>query len=67
LACSETAVRDIRLHVLAVANRATGKSMAEHCEEMAKTWNIARDSQDKLALSSHEKASQARNPDSSTI
>jgi len=49
-------VRDIRLHVLAVANRATGKSMGEHCEEMAKTWNIARDSQDKLALASHEKA-----------
>src|SRR6266571_3384196 len=48
--------RDIRLHILAVANRATGKSMGEHCEEMAKTWNIARDSQDKLALASHEKA-----------
>ena len=48
--------RDIRLHVLAVANRATGKSMGEHCEDMARTWNIARDSQDKLALASHEKA-----------
>jgi acetyl-CoA C-acetyltransferase len=48
--------RDIRLHILAVANRATGKSMGEHCEEMAKTWNIARDSQDKLALASHQKA-----------
>jgi len=48
--------RDIRLNVLAVANRATGKSMGEHCEEMAKTWNIARDSQDKLAFASHEKA-----------
>jgi acetyl-CoA C-acetyltransferase len=48
--------RDIRLHILAVANRATGKSMGEHCEEMAKTWNIARDSQDKIALASHHKA-----------
>jgi acetyl-CoA C-acetyltransferase len=48
--------RDIRLHVLAVANRATGKSMGEHCEEMAKTWSIARDPQDKIALASHEKA-----------
>ena len=48
--------RDIRLHILAVANRATGKSMGEHCEEMAKTWNIARESQDKIALASHEKA-----------
>src|SRR6266545_4219876 len=48
--------RDVRLHVLTVANRATGKSMGEHCEEMAKTWNIAREPQDKLALASHEKA-----------
>src|SRR5256885_8127443 len=48
--------RDIRLHILAVANRATGKSMGEHCEEMAKTWSIARESQDKIALASHEKA-----------
>src|SRR2546423_1184317 len=48
--------RDIRLHILAVANRATGKSMGEHCEEMAKTWGIARDSQDKIALASHQKA-----------
>ena len=48
--------RDIRLHILAVANRATGKSMGEHCEEMAKTWGIAREAQDKLALASHEKA-----------
>src|SRR5882762_1238280 len=48
--------RDIRLHILAVANRATGKSMGEHCEEMARTWSIARDSQDKIALASHQKA-----------
>ncbi len=48
--------RDIRLHILAVANRATGKSMGEHCEEMAKAWSIAREPQDKIALASHEKA-----------
>jgi acetyl-CoA C-acetyltransferase len=48
--------RDIRLRVLTVANRSTGKSMGEHCEEMAKTWGIAREPQDKLALASHEKA-----------
>jgi len=48
--------RDVRLHVLAVKNRATGKSMGEHCEEMAKAWSITRDAQDKLALASHEKA-----------
>jgi acetyl-CoA C-acetyltransferase len=30
--------------------------MGEHCEEMAKTWAIAREPQDKIALASHEKA-----------
>jgi acetyl-CoA C-acetyltransferase len=49
-------VRDVHLHVLEVRNRATGKSMGEHTEEMAKTWNIAREPQDKIALASHEKA-----------
>jgi acetyl-CoA C-acetyltransferase len=48
--------RDVHLHKLEVRNRATGKSMGEHTEEMAKTWNIAREPQDKLALASHEKA-----------
>ena len=48
--------RDIGLHVLEVKNRATGKSMGEHCEEMAKTWGIGREAQDKIALASHEKA-----------
>jgi acetyl-CoA C-acetyltransferase len=49
-------VRDVHLHRLEVRNRATGKSMGEHTEEMAKTWNITREPQDKLALASHEKA-----------
>jgi acetyl-CoA C-acetyltransferase len=48
--------RDIRLYVPAIKNRATGKSMGEHCEEMAKAWSVTRDAQDKLALASHEKA-----------
>lgn len=48
--------RDVHLHRLEVRNRATGKSMGEHTEEMAKTWNIAREPQDKLALASHQKA-----------
>jgi acetyl-CoA C-acetyltransferase len=48
--------RDIRLHVPAIKNRATGKSMGEHCEQMAKAWGITRDAQDRLALASHEKA-----------
>jgi acetyl-CoA C-acetyltransferase len=42
--------------VLTVSNRSTGKSMGEHCEEMAKAWSIAREPQDKLALASHQKA-----------
>jgi len=48
--------KDIGLHVPSVANRATGKSMGEHCEEMAKQWNIARADQDRIALTSHQRA-----------
>ena len=47
---------DIRLYVPEVKNRATGKSMGEHCEDMAKTWNISRQEQDELALQSHQRA-----------
>ena len=50
---------DVRLHVPSVANRATGKSMGEHCEEMAKQWNIARADQDRIALQSHQRAVKA--------
>lgn len=51
--------QDVRLHVPAVKNRATGKSMGEHCEEMAKQWNIARADQDRVALASHKNAVKA--------
>jgi acetyl-CoA C-acetyltransferase len=37
----------------------TGLSMGEHCELMAKTWHIAREDQDKLAVESHQKAAAA--------
>jgi acetyl-CoA C-acetyltransferase len=50
---------DVRLHVPAVKNRATGKSMGEHCEEMAKQWRIARADQDRIALQSHQRAVKA--------
>src|SRR3954470_13706859 len=50
---------DVRLHVPAVKNRATGKSMGEHAEEMAKQWKIARADQDRIALQSHQRAVQA--------
>ena len=51
--------KDVKLHIPAVKNRATGKSMGEHCEEMAKQWNIARPDQDRIALQSHQRAVKA--------
>jgi acetyl-CoA C-acetyltransferase len=50
---------EVRLHVPAVKNRATGKSMGEHCEEMAKQWKVARADQDRIALESHQRAVKA--------
>ena len=50
---------DVKLHVPGVKNRATGRSMGEHCEEMAKAWKIAREAQDRIALASHERAVKA--------
>jgi acetyl-CoA C-acetyltransferase len=47
---------DIRLFVPEVKNRVTGRSMGEHTEDMAKTWNIGRLEQDALALQSHQAA-----------
>jgi acetyl-CoA C-acetyltransferase len=37
----------------------TKKSMGEHCEDMAKEWNIPRAEQDKLAAESHQKLGKA--------
>jgi acetyl-CoA C-acetyltransferase len=51
-----TKARDVRLFIPQIKNRATGKSMGEHTEEMAKGWNISRAEQDELALASHRKA-----------
>jgi acetyl-CoA C-acetyltransferase len=50
---------DVRLYVPSVTNRATGKSMGEHCEDMAKQWKIPRADQDRIALESHRRAVQA--------
>ena len=55
----ELRARDVRLHVPSIANRATGKSMGEHCEEMAQQWNVARSDQDRIALQSHQRAVRA--------
>jgi len=37
----------------------TGLSMGQHCERMAREWEIPRQEQDRLAMESHRKASQA--------
>lgn len=55
----EVKAADIGLHVPSVANRATGKSMGEHCEEMARAWKIPREAQDRIAFDSHQRAVKA--------
>src|SRR5690554_3459953 len=52
-------VRELKPDFPGVAEPRTGKSMGEHCEDMAKEWNISRDSQDELAVSSHHKLAAA--------
>jgi acetyl-CoA C-acetyltransferase len=42
-----------------VAEPRTGKSMGQHCEDMARQWHIARESQDELAVASHHKLAAA--------
>ncbi len=37
----------------------TGLSMGQHCERMAREWQISRSDQDELALASHQKAASA--------
>lgn len=59
-AITDLSIGDVKLFIPSVKNRATGKSMGEHCEEMAKEWDIPREAQDKLALASHEGAVAAR-------
>ena len=38
----------------------TGLSMGEHAEQMAREWGITRESQDELALKSHQNLARAR-------
>jgi acetyl-CoA C-acetyltransferase len=42
-----------------VAEPRTGKSMGQHCEDMAKEWGIPREAQDALAVASHHKLAAA--------
>ena len=51
--------KDIKLDIPSVKNRSSGKSMGEHCEEMAKQWKIPREAQDRLAYDSHSRAVKA--------
>ena len=52
-------LRELKPDFPGVAEPRTGKSMGEHCEDMAKQWSISRDSQDEWALSSHQKLAAA--------
>src|SRR4249919_4327257 len=51
--------RELKPDFPGVAEPRTGKSMGDHCEDMAKEWNISRDSQDELAAASHKKLAAA--------
>ena len=60
----KTALRGLSLselkpHFPGVAEPRTGKSMGDHCELMAREWNVTREEQDRLALDSHRKAAAA--------
>ncbi len=57
---SQLSLSDVGLFIPSVKNRVTGKSMGQHCEEMAKTWAIAREPQDEIAISSHMRAVDAQ-------
>jgi acetyl-CoA C-acetyltransferase len=57
---SELRWNNIRLHIPAIVNRTTGKSMGEHTEETAKEWHISRESQDEWALKGHQRVIAAR-------
>lgn len=59
-AFTELRWHDVRLHIPAVVNRTTGKSMGEHTEETAKAWRIAREAQDEWALKGHRRVIAAR-------
>jgi acetyl-CoA C-acetyltransferase len=51
--------RELKPEFPGVGEPRTGKSMGEHCEAMAKEWQIARADQDQLAYESHMKAAAA--------
>ena len=52
-------LRDLKPEFPGVMEPRTGKSMGEHCEDMARQWSIARDSQDEWAAASHHRLAAA--------
>ena len=51
--------RELKPEFPGVAEPRTGKSMGDHCEMMAKEWDISRKDQDALAYASHQHAAAA--------
>ena len=51
--------KELKPELPGVSEPRTGKSMGEHCEDMAKEWKIDRESQDAWAVSSHHKLAAA--------
>lgn len=52
-------ISDLKPNVPGVIEPATGLSMGESCELMAKEWGISREDQDELAYLSHQNAAKA--------
>ncbi|MGB3268820.1 MAG: acetyl-CoA C-acetyltransferase [Rhodanobacter sp.] len=52
-------LRELKPSFPGVAEPRTGKSMGDHCEQMARQWHISREAQDRLALDSHHKLAAA--------
>ncbi len=52
-------LRELKPATPGVAEPRTGKSMGDHCELMAKQWQIGREEQDRFALASHRKLAAA--------
>ncbi|MBN8896221.1 MAG: acetyl-CoA C-acetyltransferase [Rhodanobacter sp.] len=52
-------LRELKPSFPGVTEPRTGKSMGDHCEQMARQWQVSREAQDRLALDSHHKLAAA--------
>jgi len=52
-------LRELKPEFPGVTEPRTGKSMGQHCEDMAREWGISREDQDEMALDSHYKLAAA--------